>query len=586
MEQLNNTPYTGREQATRSIMAYLEAKRTEASGKVPEASLAFALALAMPHDYPAWRMPQVYTCTQSALAQPWSVDEQDFSLPQPLSGTGTVGLPDGEMFLAVTRSPIYARIQYWPNPTNNLVIYGARFCYDPIIEQPLYGGPDANPVGFMPQMYLLATPGEQGAPTVDLNFVGFEATSGDRPHGEFMFAASHKGRRCFYAPSGTITDINELELNVTVVNPATGAPADITSGELRYSVHHYVLVGEEWVEYGTNPTEVIPTGSNSRTIQMKFQRTPTTDRVHVGAYHAYAISASSTVSTLSLKVACGFRHNTPTYSHYALPHLYEKRNVVGALRPVAAAAMLSPNSATFQRQGLVRGLQLPPGQMWTSAAAGGFNALNSAEGMWNGPWEKGIYGFLKPVGINEFEMRSPFLRLTDLGPTAPVVDVDYPLIAPGGTLVLYAKTDLQTLGSGDLLYAAGQSYTTTLRCVEFRTLDTWFKQDVPKLDQEELEIAMRMITHLPQFHENPLHIAAITGFLKAARFAGEMAFRHPPVSFRQSPSCTRPQSAFVPPSCIESAALLANPGPAPACQQLLRGPHQHYSRPASSARPQ
>lgn len=220
--------------------------------------------------------------------------------------------------------------------------------------------------------------------------------------------------------------------------------------------------------------------------------------------------------------------DTGTFAHVAVPNLYQKRDSVGAIRPVAAAGMLSPNSALYNRQGLVRGIQLPPGQSWLNVVRGGFNGLNTAEGMWNGPWEKGIYGFLKPVGVAEFEMLSPFLRLSELGAYSPIVDVDYPLVPPGGTLVMYAKTDLQTLGSGDVLYAAGQCYTTNLRCLEFRTLDTWFKQDIPQLDQEELEIAMRMIAHLPQFHENFLHVAAITGFLRAAKYAGEMAFKHLP----------------------------------------------------------
>jgi len=226
---------------------------------------------------------------------------------------------------------------------------------------------------------------------------------------------------------------------------------------------------------------------------------------------------------------------TGTFAHVAVPNLYQKRDSVGAIRPVAAAGMLSPNSALYNRQGLVRGIQLPPGQSWLTVVKGGFNGLNTAEGMWNGPWEKGIYGFLKPVGIAEFEMISPFMRLSELGAYSPIVDVDYPLVPPGGTIVMYAKTDLQTLGSGSTLYAAGQCYTTNLRCLEFRTLDTWFKQDTPQLDQEELEIAMRMIAHLPQFHENFLHVAAITGFLRAAKYAGEMAFKHLPGIVRAIP---------------------------------------------------
>jgi len=285
-------------------------------------------------------------------------------------------------------------------------------------------------------------------------------------------------------------------------------------------------VGDDWVEYKTVLSSY---SSPSSAITVSLSLDGTAGTIAPGEYVAFDVTASceSTVN-LYARVEVEFSHNTGTFGHLCVPNLYEKRDAVGGIRPIAGAGMLSPNSALFNRQGLVRGVQLPPGQDWLTTVRGGFNGLNTAEGMWNGTWTKGIYGFIKPVGVAEFEMQSPFFKLSELGPYSPVTDASHPLRMGGGQVLLWAKCDLQTLGSGDVLYAAGQSYTTTLRCLEFRTLDTWFKQDVPALDQEELEVAMRLIAHMPQFHENFLHVAAITGFLRTAATAGQFAFKHLP----------------------------------------------------------
>jgi len=533
MDTSRHSTYQGKEAAKQSIMSYLQARQSEAKGHVPPASSAFALALAMPHDYPAWRMPQVYTTTPSALAQPWSVDEQDFSSIQDQVGK-CIGLPDGEMILAISRSPIYSRIQYWPNYTGSVVTYEGRFAYNPTILDGAYGGVAANPVGMIgSQFNVLNEEGPAGelnpGAAWDLNLAGFESSSTAKPHGDFLFCASHKGRRCFYMPAANINDIAQINFTFTNVNGTTGASEVMpVGGSLHFAVTMFSLSGEEWVE--TNSLELIMLQGTSTVGNLIQLRQPA--GVSPGNYVAFTVKLNGSnldqVTSYHVKTQVQIRFNTGTFSHVAVPNLYQKRDSVGAIRPVAAAGMLSPNSALYNRQGLVRGIQLPPGQSWLTVVRGGFNGLNTAEGMWNGPWEKGIYGFLKPVGVAEFEMISPFMRLSELGAYSPIVDVDYPLVPPGGTIVMYAKTDLQTLGSGSTLYAAGQCYTTNLRCLEFRTLDTWFKQDTPQLDQEELEIAMRMIAHLPQFHENFLHVAAITGFLRAAKYAGEMAFKHLP----------------------------------------------------------
>lgn len=544
MDGSRHSTYQGKEAAKQSILSYLQARQSEAKGHVPPASSAFALALAMPHDFPAWRMPQVYTTIPSALAQPWSVDEQDFSsLQDPVDKC--IGLPDGEMLLAISRSPIYSRIQYWPNYAGAVVTYEGRFSFNPAISDGSYGGLAAHPVGMISAQYNTFNFENTANPSAgsewDLNLAGFEASSAARPHGDFLFCASHKGRRCFYIPASN-TDVSRYSyttISLTHVG-GNGVALPLTGSEsIHFVVTMYALAGEEWIETLTIENTLTAASPGASVDAVLNYRQPA--GVSPGNYVTFTVRMDASMPTTGqpgrnhIKTQAQMSFNTGTFSHLSVPDLYQKRDSVGAIRPVAAAGMLSPNSALYNRQGLVRGIQLPPGQSWLTVVKGGFNGLNTAEGMWNGPWEKGIYGFLKPVGVAEFEMISPFLRLAEYGAYSPIVDVDYPLVPPGGTLLMYAKTDLQTLGSGDVLYAAGQSYTTTLRCLEFRTLDTWFKQDTPQLDQEELEIAMRMITHLPQFHENFLHVAAITGFLRAAKYAGEMAFKHLPGIVRAIP---------------------------------------------------
>jgi len=143
--------------------------------------------------------------------------------------------------------------------------------------------------------------------------------------------------------------------------------------------------------------------------------------------------------------------------------------------------------------------------------------MAEAAGAYNGPWEKGIYGFIKPTNYDDFVMHTPFLQQDGLqsSVTSMVDDVEYPLHPPGSWLVLAAKVDLQSLSGASPTYAAGASYTTVTNAVEFRTTDTWYNQEVPQLNQADLELAMKLVAGMPQFHENPLHIAAIGAFLRA-----------------------------------------------------------------------
>jgi hypothetical protein len=514
-----------RRAAEKSVSAFLSARVAEANGQIPQAARDFAYSMAVPHATEAFRIPQVFTATPSALAQPWSVDEQDWTLAKEIT-TDVRGLPDGEMMVAISRSPIYSRVQYAPNPDNETYIGWLRFAPHPAY----YGPPTANygglvSGGFQNRSLIFADEAaggfHLGAPEIDINLTGLQTDPAQpyQPHGPFLYAASHLGKRCFYVPAAGSGDVSRVSWVFESVN-ANGDLVPVTSN-VRLVVHLYLLSGEEWVT--GNAWEVdMGSGANTATLNT-FPAALINPGIGPGNYVAFSVEANISGAGQLATISYGgeWLCDQPTFAHLPIPGLYEKMTAVGSIRPVAASVMLSPNSASYQKQGLVRGVQLPPGESWTTVMRGGFNSLNSAEGVWNDTWEHGIYGFLKPTGVAEFEMVNPFKLSAQAGQNNLIVDVEYPLFQPGSWLVVMAKVDLQSLSGAGANYAAGASYTTVLRTVEFRTLDPWFKQDLPTLDQSELELAMRLLTHMPQFHQNFGHIAGILSFLRGAVALGK-----------------------------------------------------------------
>lgn len=240
----------GRHAAEKSISSFLYARVAEANGQILPRARDFAYSMAVPHGTNPFRIPQAYTATPSSLAQPWSVTEEDWTQPQNQANR-CVGLPDGEMLVSISRSPIYARIQYAPNPTNQTAGFLARFPPHPA----LYGGAGVNFGGmqgdsFQPTMLLISTNSQSHAET-PIPLVGWEADPAlaYQPHGSFLFAATHKGRRCFPVPAKAAGDNNSLQFTIESIdgngNPV-GAPANIEATFTRY-----LLVGEEWITFGS-----------------------------------------------------------------------------------------------------------------------------------------------------------------------------------------------------------------------------------------------------------------------------------------------------------------------------------------------
>lgn len=476
----------------------------------------FAYSIAIPRASKCYRIPEVFTTTPSALAQPYRIQTATWTATQPTGPSGrNVILPDGEMFAAISRSPIHSLVQYVRNDLGATYFAEARFPPNPRV--PAGAGP-----GLVTRQYEHITLIPSAGVTTGANLtystlqdLGPSWGSTFHPHGDQFYAGEHLGRRGFWCPGNSQngapigSSVSTFQFTVELFNVSSAFPV-----EQRVTITSwYSPDNSEWTAGGDVSGTMPPGAGGSMILAL-----PCPFSGYYAHDYVVEIKSSPVGPTVEAEFAVQVRYqsNLATMGHSPVPGLSIKNAAIGAIRPISSAVMLSPNAALYQRQGLVRGVQLPIGLPWSTAYRGGFDTLSTAEGAYNGTWNDGIYGFLKPSDFLEFKMFSPFkTNTTSAVEDAVVVDVTYPLFPPGSWAVIHAKVDSQAL-VGDPVYSAGVSYLTHSVCLEFRTLDTWFHPDVPMLDQRELEAAMRMVAGMPQFTENPFHFAAAAKFIAGA----------------------------------------------------------------------
>lgn len=481
-------------------------------GKVPQkrqgpsAAESAALAIMLPHEKNDYRYSSKFTSVDTAIAQPFDITNDDWSHVQP---SGAL-LPDGTYFAAVSRSPIYSKIQYVQNPEAKNWGYRGRFVSNPAVTVPAPPGPEpVEQYVFLHNRDPYDGVGEK-LPLVwmDDKFPGNDTAL--HPHGDRLYAGDHDGRRGIPLMGNVSGGYSRINF---VVEKANGSELSLP---LPFVIFAYLLVGAEWVRRDQQDGILPPDAGVAGVCSINIQ-TP--------GYYAFEIrladEASGTAGWIGVK--CNTDSNTSCFAHSPLPYLAGKQATVGSYRCTGVSIMVSPQAAAFKEQGRFAGLQLPYGQSWTEIAFSG-DAIQRASQSHLDSYSNGMYAFMKPTDDDEFEMHTPFRQEALF-----VVDVDSPLLPIGGWLCIKGFTGLDnTLGTPS--YSSGVTYTTTCHAVEFTTLDVWFQQAKPVLDDRAFDGGLRLVRDVPQFHDNPIHVDEILRWVKArARETLHMAAQNAPL---------------------------------------------------------
>lgn len=187
------------------------------------------------------------------------------------------------------------------------------------------------------------------------------------------------------------------------------------------------------------------------------------------------------------------------WGQLSLPKIEENLDAPISSRITSVSLMLTNTASPLNRQGQVTGLQIPKRTLWTdyidyediasSNKATTFNVVN------------GMYGFLKPTDDEDLRMET-FRYATDDTDDEYVFDV-------------LPKSDYLTIQAQITDSAGRQGYFTPCHHIEFSTLSQWFSTETSALRPEELETSLRLLSRMPQWHENDFHISDIWNGIKS-----------------------------------------------------------------------
>jgi len=421
--------------------------------------------LVNPHLAPACRWSSEFSELPTAVARPWAV------FNAPWSGTiagSTNSIPNTDQIMCVFRNPLRSQVFFDPNIANVAASYNI-FGVTPATELDL----------LLPSQSMVVSTGRSGVQE-QIHLVYAKSASTYSPHGQTLYTGSIGGdeRRFFWG------DIGE-NFNF----PITPSLTDATG---------LTLSADMWTPGGIVDDFQIITHAVVTGISTLFTFTPTTS-----GYFSFSVANLASPANVLNIINPAIISSQFHACHRSMPFFDQNVGSVDALRVMAATVMYTNRAAPLNQQGQIAGLQSPVGKHWTDYVYGGYQSVAGANGATVKDIATGIYGFIKPSELSDFDMRADFI--TENG---ALVDSSYPLDDKEGFLVVYAQVTGTAVGQ--------DGYYTISYGLEYQTTDVWRELGAPIYGPDVYRRALTELKNYPQWHENPLHWADLWNGIKSA----------------------------------------------------------------------
>jgi len=202
--------------------------------------------------------------------------------------------------------------------------------------------------------------------------------------------------------------------------------------------------------------------------------------------------------------------------HLPLPDLDVNIGAAQGIKTAAFSIRYENTANPLDRQGRIVGLQVPQETHWMNylqANSGGYEELSRSNGAGNFELKTGIYGFNRAASMSDFDF-SDFMHYEE----GVLVDSSWPIEGWTQYDMVYAVCNNPTGQDGRWHIQYADQYQTT---------DTWREKDTPRFSAKVVERACEIQSMIPQWYENPVHIAAITSALfKAAKTGLHLVANH------------------------------------------------------------
>jgi len=190
------------------------------------------------------------------------------------------------------------------------------------------------------------------------------------------------------------------------------------------------------------------------------------------------------------------------WAQRSLPHIEDVLTAVDAVRVIGVSAMYTNTSADLYKQGQITGLQVSKNIFFTAIMDQ--TSIQDLAKSTTLPINNGMYGFLKPTAISDLDML-PFEFATsfDYANTEFLFDI-------------FPRTDFLALNSTVLTSQGHDGYLTFAYTVEFESFNQWATLDESNVSAQQVDVALRALAVMPQWHTNSFHIDDIWNWIKDA----------------------------------------------------------------------
>lgn len=330
--------------------------------------------------------------------------------------------------------------------------------------------------------------------TMEIRTPPLIATSVYQPHGPLMYPGNLSGKMAFWVQEDLVTfsGVKDTPTNVIVVS-ATDTKGNVLTFEIT----------------AANPTWA---------IQCNFEGYPRD-------YYTFSLSEAGSDTFLNLmeiksQLIAQVQSISPTvWCHRSASGIDAGLANIGAVRVSAAGLLWSNAAAEIALSGEIFGRQVPEGKDWTDLVTFSGNSaiplIAVSDNYKPLLLKTGMNTFLLPSGTDDFAMHTAVKSKNSIVYEA-MFDLDrkHPIIA------VVAQT---TVAGG------GNSFLTITDHIEFTTDSPLFSTERPRITTAMRDAADIILYDVPQFTENPLHIAEIWSAIKrGAKSALDFGIRHGP----------------------------------------------------------
>lgn len=431
---------------------------------LPRVRHAVSEMLAMPHFAPTVRLSTGYTGVPTAIASPFAIVQNNWSQ---VASSG-LPVPNGQTFVAVSRSPLQSMVQWNGNAAHQNYGYQGRFTQ--------FNG--TTPIGITDRYTFaeVATPVSLPIQRCDHD-TGFPLAL----HGPSYYPVDIEGRKAVWIDGHPAHAFAYVVLH-----------SGITREEIRATA--YLWEGNFWRKAVSDAA--LPAWTDGHELHLGIAQP---------GYYSFELDGPSGASSTNVEIAFNFSGSEGAFAITPLPHWEDMEVAVDTVRVSAVSLMLTPNAPKLYTGGQVTGLQLPNNKSWYYPMASGdpYSTISSDQNSETMTFENGIYGFLKPTDPHDFELVEPTITYGGI-----VVAYNNPYRPPGGWLAVAAM-----VSEVESSYPGGLAHTTVCYACEFQTVSPWFEVAPPTVEVSDFEKAMRVTSRMKQWHANSFHIGDILKFI-------------------------------------------------------------------------